>query len=73
MLSPHLLEKYRKYVSFTLEHEYNILMFVSTRSKAGPERLEAQLRVQTLSFHVKTKDSSNCVKSALKVLGCKRA
>ena len=72
MLSPHLLEKYRKYVSFTLEHEYSILTFISTRNKAGPERLKTQLRVQTLSFHVKTKDSSDYVQSALKILGCKR-
>lgn len=50
-----------------------ILMFISTRNKAGPERLETQLRVQTLSFHVKTKDSSDCVQFALKVFGCKRA
>lgn len=70
MLSPHLLEQYRKYVSFTLEHEYSILMFVSTRNKAEPERLETQLRVQTLSFHVKTKDSSDCVRLALKIFVC---
>lgn len=73
MLYPHLLDKYRKYVSFTLEHKFNILMFINTRNKAGPERLETQLRVQTLSFHVKTKDSNDCVQCALKVLGRKRA